>query len=76
MKTINQFYAAWTDPSLKPTAIRVALVVGTTLFILNHGAAVLEGKMNRNRWLAGLVTYLVPYTVSIHGQRVARSKQR
>ncbi|MEJ6484726.1 nitrate/nitrite transporter NrtS [Nostoc punctiforme UO1] len=31
--------------------------------------------MNRNRWLAGLVTYLVPYTVSIHGQRVARSKQ-
>ncbi|MEH2233924.1 MAG: nitrate/nitrite transporter NrtS [Nostoc sp.] len=76
MKTINHFYAAWTDPSLKPTAICVALVVGTTLFILNHGAAVLEGKMNRNRWLAGLVTYLVPYTVSIHGQHVARSKQR
>ena len=75
MKTIHQFYAAWTDPSLKPTVMRVALVVGTTLFIVNHGAAVLEGKMNRDRWLVGLITYLVPYTVSIHGQSVARSKQ-
>ncbi|MBN3948976.1 MAG: nitrate/nitrite transporter NrtS [Nostoc sp.] len=56
---------------MKPTAIRVALVVGTTLFIVNHGAAVLEGKMNRDRWLAGLVTYLVPYTVSIHGQHAS-----
>jgi hypothetical protein len=75
MKMINQLYAAWTDPSLKPTAMRVALVVGTALFLVNHGSAVLEGKMNRDRWLAGLITYLVPYTVSLHGQYVARSKR-
>ena len=76
MKTIMQFYAAWTDPCLKPTAIRVALVVGSILFLLNHGSAVLKGEMSRDRWIAGLTTYLVPYTVSIHGQYVARSKQR
>jgi hypothetical protein len=75
MKMIKEFYAVWTDPALMPTAIRVALVVGSTLFILNHGSAVLEGRMNRDRWFAGLATYLVPYTVSIHGQRTARSKQ-
>ena len=74
MRTLNQYYAAWIDSALMPTAIRVALVVGTFLFILNHGSALLEGKMNRDRWLAGLVTYLVPYTVSMHGQHVARSK--
>lgn len=71
-----QFYAAWTDPCLKPIAIRVALVVGSILFILNHGSAVLQGKMSQDRWIAGLATYLVPYTVSIHGQYVTRSNQR
>lgn len=75
MKTLKQFYSAWTDPTLMPMAIRVALVVGSALFILNHGSALLAGKMNRDRWLAGLVTYLVPYTVSMHGQRSARSKR-
>ncbi len=76
MKLMKQIYAAWTDPALRPTAIHVALVVGSLLFVLNHGAAVLEGKMNRDLWIAGLITYLVPYTVSIHGQYVARSKRR
>lgn len=76
MKTILQFYRVWTDPCLKPTAIRVALVVGSILFFLNHGSAVLQGKMSRGRWITGFVTYLVPYTVSIHGQYVTRSKQR
>lgn len=75
MKTLKQFYIAWTDPTLMPTEIRVALVIGSTLFILNHGSAFLAGKMNRDRWLAGLVTYLIPYTVSMHGQHVARSKR-
>ena len=75
MKTIKQFYAAWTNSCLKPTAIRVALLVGSILFILNHGSAILERKMSRERWIAGFATYLVPYTVSIHGQSVARSKQ-
>lgn len=76
MKTIMQFYTVWTDPCLKPTPIRVASVVGSILFFLNHGSAVLQRKMSRDRWIAGLATYLVPYTVSIHGQYVTRFKQR
>lgn len=55
------------------TAIRVALFVGTLLFSINHGSALLDGDMSRDRWLSGLLTYLVPFTVSIHGQSSRRT---
>jgi hypothetical protein len=74
METVKQLYTTWTDPSSRLTAIRVSLVVGSILFVLNHGSAVLERRMALDRWLAGIATYLVPYTVSIHGQSVTRSK--
>jgi hypothetical protein len=50
------------------TAWRVALVVGSLLLILNHGSAIMQGKMNRARWISALLTYLVPYSVNVHGQ--------
>ncbi|MEM9092816.1 MAG: nitrate/nitrite transporter NrtS [Cyanobacteria bacterium P01_F01_bin.53] len=55
------------------TAIRVALFVGTLLFSINHGSALIDGDMSRDRWLSGLLTYLVPFTVSIHGQSSRRT---
>lgn len=65
MKT---YLHALRNREMMPTAIRVALVVGTILFMINHGSALAEGKMNRNRWFAALLTYIVPYCVNIHGQ--------
>ena len=56
------------DRRFAPTAVRVSLVVGSILFTINHGAALTKGEMTRTRWLSGLITYLVPYSVSIHGQ--------
>jgi len=67
LKTLRFCCTIWTDPALRPTALKVALVVGSLLFAINHGSAVLR-EMTRERWLMGLFTYLVPYTVSIHGQ--------
>jgi hypothetical protein len=52
-------------------AVRVALVIGTLLFVINHGAAVRSG-MTQARWLSAGLTYLVPYAVSIHGQYMGR----
>lgn len=75
MKTIMHVYKVWTDPSLRPTAIRVALVVGSILFVINHGSATAKGEMSRDRWIAGLSTFVIPYTVSVHGQ-YAQSKKR
>ena len=56
------------DPKFAPTAVRVSAVVGSVLFTINHGTALVKGEMTKTRWLTGLITYLVPYSVSIHGQ--------
>ncbi|MBD2577664.1 nitrate/nitrite transporter NrtS [Oscillatoria sp. FACHB-1406] len=56
------------------TAIRVALLVGTILFVINHGRAFLDGTMNRERWISAAFTYCVPYIVSIHGQSISQAR--
>lgn len=62
------------DPKFAPTAVRVSLIVGSILFTINHGAALAKGEMTKTRWLSGLITYLVPYSVSIHGQHTSRTR--
>lgn len=54
------------------SAIRVALVVGTILFAINHGSALLEGSMTGGRWVSVLLSYLVPYCVYIIGRASSR----
>ena len=73
MKSINLYLKALVDRRLAPTAFKVALVVGSILFVINHGTAMVEGTMTRDRWLSGLLTYLVPYGVNIYGQYISRS---
>lgn len=68
LEILRAFCAAWVNPTLRPTALKVAVVVGSV-----YGAAVARGEMTRDRWISGLLTYFVPYTVSIHGQFVASS---
>lgn len=68
MKSLQGFATALVDKQSMPTAIKVAVVVGSILFTINHGSALLKGQMNRDRWISGLLTYVVPYIVNIHGQ--------
>ena len=56
------------QPRCRKTALRVALCVGTLLFTINHGSALIDGDMTGDRWTSALLTYLVPFMVSIHGQ--------
>lgn len=72
---MNKLPQVLLDPKLAPTAIRVSLIVGSILFTINHGTALAKGEMTKNRWLSGLITYLVPYSVSIHGQYTSRSRR-
>ena len=60
------------DRNFAPTALKVAIVVGSILFAINHGNALIQGKMTRDRWISGVLTYLVPYGVNVHGQYVSR----
>ena len=69
------YFSALIDRDLSCDAIKVALGVGTVLFSINHGPALANGKMTPTRWLAGLLTYGIPYSVNIHGQYSYRKKQ-
>ncbi|MFW6358961.1 MAG: nitrate/nitrite transporter NrtS [Chroococcales cyanobacterium] len=61
------------NPKFRPVAAKVAILVGSILFTINHGSALIQGKMTRGRWISGILTYVVPYCVSIHGQYTNRS---
>lgn len=74
-RQVKGYLVSLLDPALAPTAIRVALLIGTLLFVINHGAALLKGQMNTDRWLSALLTYIVPYCVNLHGQYVGRAGQ-
>ncbi|MEM6445187.1 MAG: nitrate/nitrite transporter NrtS [Cyanobacteria bacterium J06642_2] len=60
--------AVITNRQALATATRVALVVGSILFAINHGAALVQQQMSRDRWISAALTYLVPFGVSLHGQ--------
>ena len=64
------------DGELAPTAFRVALIVGSVVFLINHGWALLHGQMTLSRWVSGVLTYAVPYMVNIHGQYIRRKRDR
>lgn len=56
------------NPKYGQSAFKVALFVGTVLFAINHGNALIRGEMTQQRWISGMLTYFIPYTVNIHGQ--------
>ncbi|AFZ47325.1 hypothetical protein Cyast_1360 [Cyanobacterium stanieri PCC 7202] len=63
-------------PKYAKKGLKVALFVGTAIFMINHGTALAQGKMTPQRWLSGILSYSVPYFVSIHGQwSVAKKNQ-
>ncbi|NEQ10978.1 MAG: hypothetical protein F6K37_35235 [Moorea sp. SIO4E2] len=47
MKSLKEFCLSVVDLELMPTALRVALVVGSVLFVINHGSALLQGQMTQ-----------------------------
>jgi hypothetical protein len=73
MQAVKGYLRALTTPYLAVRAVRVALFIGTLLFVINHGAALRSGTMTQARWISAGLTYLVPYAVSIHGQYLGRT---
>jgi hypothetical protein len=50
--------------------------VGSLLFAINHGAALISGEMTTQRWISGLMTYGVPYCVSVYSQLANQQRQQ
>jgi len=74
MKNIRGYVASLFDRDFIPTGLRTSLVVGSLLFVINHGLALLRGEMSHERWISVILTYVMPYLVSVYGQYSYRSK--
>src|SRR5215470_19525310 len=49
-------------------SIRMTLVVGTLLAVINHGQAIVTGHFTSDRLLSLLLTYCVPFSVAMYSQ--------
>lgn len=52
-------------------AVRIALVVGTILAVINHGDRIFQGDINLTVALKVLLTFFVPYSVSTYSSVLA-----
>ncbi len=74
MNAIKEYLRSLFDQELIPTGLKTALIVGSLLVLINHGAALFRGEMNRERWISVFFNYLMPYLVSVYGQYAYRRK--
>lgn len=74
MKGVKGYIVSLFDIEFIPTGLRTALFVGSLLFLINHGSAFFRGEMTRERWIAVLLTYVMPYLVNVYGQYSYRRK--
>lgn len=75
MKSLSEFLSCLVEPQMATSGVKVALVIGSLLMMINHGSAIISGQMTQARWFSALLTYLVPYLVNIHGQYTSQSKR-
>jgi hypothetical protein len=54
------------EPSVRLRALKVAVVVGLILAVINHGDNLLAGTMTATAWIKVFLTFLVPYCVSTY----------
>ena len=60
------------DPRVVSLALRVALVIGTILNLINHYDLLLGAPLSGSTLIQVGLTYVVPYCVSTHGQVFGR----
>lgn len=60
----SSFWSIASSTAVVRRALRVALVVGVLLFLINYTDRLLSGAMNTADWLKVALTFLVPYGVS------------
>ena len=57
------------------TALKLSLIVGTILALINHGAEILQGSLTEGNIYQIALTYLVPYSVSTYSSVKAIQKR-
>ncbi len=63
------------DKTMWLRALKVSLLVGTALNLINSGDSLLAGRLPPNPWKIPL-TYLVPIAVSLYSSAAERRKRK
>ena len=72
---LNKYLTIALSSEVVGTALRLALVVGTILALINHGAEILQGTLTKGNIYQMAFTYLVPYFVSTYSSVKAIQKR-
>lgn len=75
-RALKKFGVSLVNPNYAPLGFKVAIVVGSILFVINHGTTLVKGKMNQERWVSAAISYLVPYMVCVHSQHMSNAKHK
>jgi hypothetical protein len=62
----QSFFSVALSRTVVVRAIKVALLVGTILALVNHGDKLLSMSLSSGDWFKVILTYLVPYGVSTY----------
>lgn len=69
MRHLQAIKSSIQDRDARFVAIWVAVVVGSCLEAINQGIPLLLGEpMTAGRWISAIITPIVPFIVSCHGQ--------
>jgi len=58
-------------PAIWHRALRISLVVGTVLTVINQGDVILRGDADVGVWVKIALTYTVPFCVSVYAAMAA-----
>jgi hypothetical protein len=57
---------ARTPTKVTASAVKLALLIGLSLFAINHGAALTQGKMTAHRWLSTALGFAIPFAMGVY----------
>lgn len=67
----DSFFTLWFETATVKRAIKVALIVGTLLCLINQWQAIVHGTVPID-WFKVVLTYIVPYAVSSYSTVASR----
>ncbi len=73
---MKEWFQVARSPGVVRRALRVAMVVGSVLVLINHGDHLLTGKLASADLYKILLTYCVPYCVSTYSATSALMARR
>lgn len=64
-------------PKFNSNALKAAVIIGSFLFTINHGAAFFKGEMTFHRWFSTSLGFVIPFVTSVYcpcAQRTSKNR--